>query len=376
MRHPILLASLVGLLLVGLATPALAGEWIDGDGYRFRLPEGFRAANANSLPGGLSMNVNGGPLGDDVELEVKAFARNPNAPADGMLVVMRMLATGELGRQLRDNMSIDKLEAQFEHNADAAARMLGNRGIELDELSTKTLGASHRALVMSLVQDQPGFGEVRVRMAITTYEESVYVFTLVGATSNDTQDAVAWNTLTTSIQLSSPNKLMRLLKKNWMFVLGGVVVLAFLILSLRGRSSGGARRPRYSTTRAAGTGFSRAMDGLPTYDEGPGAGGPHGPHGAHAGGGPARIPTSAPAPELPLVRPEPTAPVRPPRPAPAAPLSRDRLRRTIPLSKVEDSARGVVAEREAREQRERAQAAPDPSHGAEANPLIQGNWPV
>jgi hypothetical protein len=259
------LALLLAILLLGLgADPAHAADWVEGDGYRFRLPDGFRPVEDGPMRGG-GFNM---AFGGDLEMEVRAFARDPRAPQGGTLMVMRILATGELGRQFREQMSYQNLRAQMAQGQDQIGRVLGQRGLELDALETTTLGAAHPAVLIDAVQVQPGMGEVRSRIAITQLEESLYMFMLMGSEANATQDEVAWTTLTTSVQLFTPNPVLHFVKHRWPWILGGVGLLFVLFLKLRrSNPARGATRRTYRPVGAPGAGLSRPVDGLPTYQE-------------------------------------------------------------------------------------------------------------
>jgi hypothetical protein len=332
------IALALAVAFVCLASPAQAGDWIEGDGYRFRLPDGFVEASG---PGGgtfsQSMGLGGMFGGSDLEMEMKAFMRNPASPDQGMLAVMRMLVTGPMGKRMREQFDPATLRQQLATNRDQAQAMLAQRGMDLDDIRAITLGAKHEGIEMRMETDQGmGMGQT-MRMAIAVHEDSMYMFMLVGSPENETEDNAAWATLTTSVKLEAPNRIVRFVKKNWPFLAGGlVIVLLFVLLNLksgspRGRSSFGGRT-------GDGGGFSRPMDGLPTYGF-PDAGAPD-----EAPARPQSIPRASPAspPTIPRSVPAASPPVNEPPaplPPPAAPGGNGYHpvstpgKRTIPISK-------------------------------------------
>lgn len=274
-RHFLIRAAFPVLALLVLASPVRASEWVEGDGFRFRLPDGFERVS-DDLAGdlkSLNMSFGGGLLsGPDIEMEMQAYARDWGTTDQGVLAVMRMTVGGDLGDKLRQQFDPQTMANQMREGMDRAVQQ-GAAGIpEILEVETTTLGASHEAVHMAMQAEDPRLGDQVVHMAFANHESSIYIFMMSGPARRADADRSLWRAFTTTVKLSSVGGIGRLLRTYWPYLAGGAVLLLLFVLLRSGASGPRRRMPRHASTPgsspyAEGASFSRAMDGLPTYAE-------------------------------------------------------------------------------------------------------------
>ncbi|MFV1960041.1 MAG: hypothetical protein ACC662_11590, partial [Planctomycetota bacterium] len=280
MRHAILTGLLVALALAVLSTSAFASGWTEEVGYRFRLPEGFHPTSKTALSSGLDrMTLNlGGPglAGDEVEMEIRAWGRDVGGQTQAVLAGVRMTFGGKLADEIGKRFDVQALRQAIEQQQDRLDAMVGSRDMSLDRVRTISLAGGQQALELVLSGQDPSQGETIVRMAMASYEDSIYLFVLQGRPAMAAQDDALWGAFTASLRLESVGGLLRFLARYWYFILGAVVLLgAFvgLVRNSRPRRVTWGSGPVVGET-AAGAGFSRPLDGLPTYREHEGQGEP------------------------------------------------------------------------------------------------------
>ncbi len=274
-RHPLFRAALFVLALLLLASPVQASEWVEGDGFRFRLPDGFERVS-DDLAGdlkSLNMSFGGGAFsGPDIEMEMQAYARDWGTTDQGVLAVMRMTVGGDLGDALRQQFDPQTMANQMRQGMDRAALHGAAGAPEVLEVETTTLGASHEAVHMAIQAEDPRLGDQVVHMAFANHESSIFIFMMSGPASRADADRSLWQAFATTVKLSAVGGIGRFLRTYWPFLAGGAVLMLLFVLLRSGANAPRGRvsrsvAPAGSSQFAEGASFSRAMDGLPTYAE-------------------------------------------------------------------------------------------------------------
>ncbi len=264
----LLLGATLGVALLWLAPAALAGEWVDGDGYRFRLPTGFAPVDQAQVDRGMlkaSMSFDGMRGVKGLELEARAFGRDIGSKTEAAIFLLRMTVDGDVPDPVRAALEPHALEQAFTRSFEQQAEQAGLGGVAVEHVRTIALGAGREAVEMVLSSTDPLQGDQVVRMAIADHGADVYFLVLAGHASSREDDDGAWTTFTTSVRLSDRGGFLAVVVRYWPFLAGGLL-LGLGLLLLRRAGSEDRLAPRYAS-REVGGGFSRAADGLPTYDE-------------------------------------------------------------------------------------------------------------
>ena len=266
-----LLLTVLLLLLAAPAGPAHAGDWVEGDGYRFRLPPEFvdikksKSANRDEVDQALKMVD--GMLPPQLSLDMKAFVRQRGTEPDALVFVMAMHLEEEL-KQAAGQLTIDALERGMrdaQKQIDASGAL-----VEISRVRRILVSAGHEALELEMNYDDPELGPLNsVRMLFVVEDTSFCMLGFQGMRKNSGEDAIFWRAIVTSFRIDERGSIMVLLMRYGPFILGGLVLLIAVVL-LKRSSSRKLIRPMLSTRPGGGggeSGFSRALDGLPTYGQ-------------------------------------------------------------------------------------------------------------
>ena len=281
-----LILAVLLLLLVAPATPAAAGDWVEGDGYRFRLPPEFVDVRRSQPEGQEELDKALKFLGSavpQVQVDMKAFVRQRGAEPDAALFVMALHA-GD-GTQGASEPNLDALEFQMR----STQKEMEARGAmnEITRIRRILVSAGRPALEVEIAVDEPEAGPLNaLRLLFVVEKHSLCMLGFFGTRKHAAEDAMTWRAVVTSFRLDERGSIVALLMRYGPFVLGGLVLLIALVM-LKRSSSRRLIRPVLSTRPAGsgdgGAGFSRALDGLPIYGtqrrraREPASGGPPGP---------------------------------------------------------------------------------------------------
>ncbi len=167
MRRSTVLSLLTLALSLALATPAWAGEVVDGDGYEFKLPPGFTELMSMENNGTMRFKVNKSCMPIDGVPEVKAYVAG--GQMEGFLIAARMDLTrkveklADLGMDQSDKWQDDLPEGV---TADVRPTTVGGRdAVEVtmhleDFTGAKTMrvicvtGGDYMVMLMLMTSDE------------------------------------------------------------------------------------------------------------------------------------------------------------------------------------------------------------------------------
>lgn len=239
----ICLSALLGLALsLVIATPALAGEKVDGDGYELRIPDGFKEMLSIESAGDIKVTSRFGNLPIDGVPEIKAYTIGSDMRPDGLIMLARVNLTRSITSVEELGMDqIEKLKASMPAGMTIQTTMVGKyHAIELT-MASEAYEGNRTARVLSIAA-----GDYVVVVRMETSDEAF------------PDAAQMWGAMTGSLKIEPA------MNKFLLFGLVGVGGLLALFLLAKVGS-----RPTHETPDYTGR-FKRFQEGGEELDTGPG----------------------------------------------------------------------------------------------------------
>ncbi len=235
-------ALLCFALSLVIATPALAGEKIEGDGYEVRLPDGFKEMLSIENAGNMKVTSRFGNLPIDGMPEIKAYTIGNDMRPDGMVMLARINLTRSITSVEELGMNqIEKLKSRMPEGMTIQATKVGTyHAIEMS-MVTEAYEGDRTARVLSIAA-----GDYVVVVMLDTSDQ---------AFPNASQ---MWSTMTGTLKIEpGVNKLLLF----GLVGVGGLLALFFLAKV--------GSRSTHDTPEYTGR-FKRSEVGGEAIDTGPG----------------------------------------------------------------------------------------------------------
>jgi len=265
---PILLGTVLVLAVPGLAW---ALDWVEGDGYRFRLPDDFVRAEISELEGledaDQVMDLMNGMLhSSSVDVDMQLYLRHKGSAPDAVLFVMAMHLEGEMKEAVEDQFSLAHMEAAMQQaKAELEAR---SAPVSISRVRRILVSASRPALEIEMSIDDPTVGDLdTARMLFVIEGGTICMLGYQGTTARSAEDGMLWRAIVTSFRLDERDSMMAMLMRYGPFIVGGLIMLIAVLVLRRSSSPKRIQLVHAGGLDGEAAGFSRALDGLPTYGD-------------------------------------------------------------------------------------------------------------